>query len=166
MASVSYLLCHLCSFVIPNPQALWLLSISPSSVVMPKFMIVTFHSPLYPGLSPPLLFSIFPFMIRIPVCQLLPTPCPPTPTPALLSYHLQSVFCLSCTEITFVKVTNLLLISTPDRHISALLLFQLPGTFGMIFSLFAEEASTAGCLPASFSLSLRPLCQLLTLWTD
>lgn len=86
---------------------------------------------------------------------------PPTPSPALFSNQPQSAFCLNCCiEMSFVKVTDLLLVSTPDRHISILLLFQLPGTFGMIFSLFAEEASTTGCLPASFLLSLRPPCQL------
>lgn len=121
---------------------------------MPKSMIVTFHSPLHPGLSLPLLLSIFPFMISH-LCQLLPPACPSLPP-----QHYCSLVFVSSVVLKLLLSKDLLLISTPDRHISFLLLFQLPGTFGMIFSLFDEEASTAGCLPASSSLSLRHLCQL------
>lgn len=85
-----------------------------------------------------------------------------SPAIPLLSNQLQSGFCLNCcSEIPYVQATNVLLTSTPDRHFSVLLLFRLPGTFGIIFFLNTEEASTAGYLPASSLLSLRPLCQLL-----
>lgn len=145
-----------CHFSLPG----FLASFSPGNAVMPRSLRATFHPPLHPGVSLLPFFSIFLQGQDSHLCQPLPSACPHA-TP-LLSNQLQSGFCLNCcSEITYVKATNLLLTSTPDRHFSVLLLFRLPGTFGIIFFLDTEEASTAGYLSGSSLLSLRPLCQLL-----
>ena len=75
------------------------------------------------------------------------------------SNPLQSGFCLYCfSEIAFVNVTDLL-VSSSGGDFSVLQLFQLPGTFGLIFTLGFGDANSPGFLPTSSSLLLRCLCQ-------
>ena len=75
------------------------------------------------------------------------------------SNPLQSGFCLYCfSEIAFVNVTDLL-VSSSGGDFSVLQLFQLPGTFGLIFTLGFGDANSPGFPPTSSSLLLRCLCQ-------